>query len=399
MVVLCQCHSALIVSGNGRTDVMWTVNTKPSSWLKLSKLVPERVLDEFDGPQLFTTRSDDGQLLLAYVCGEGPDFERFLLVPTTERIVHKIEANELALRDALTGQALVWLVDRKFDGSVTAPGEVDPAELPESALPRHGAYLYPTPEPLLSIRLMGDGLVPERVPASVVRRAVDGATGAMKALIRHVLDVRPDPGRPTESFRRYYDLPATEFAFRSFEVSFGVPETLVQTNLVDDRSVLDEVSKLLDNGLAWASGNDQPRQSANSEWRAIVEALSHLTPPQKGVIEAVQIGGELARRPHRAVTLTRVASERVNFARKQLAAENPSEVSLEGYVREFDKDRLSFWLRKGDGTDIEQITFSEEQYDDAWLAFETERPVTVIAYRASGSTRTAELVSVAFKVA
>ena len=95
--------------------------------------------------------------------------------------------------------------------------------------------------------------------------------------------------------------------------------------------------------------------------------------------------------------MTRSASDRVSLARKRLAAENPTEVSLEGYVREFDKDRLSFYLRKADGTDIAQVAFSAEQYDDAWLAFDTERVVTVFAYRAPNSARNVELVSIAFK--
>lgn len=377
--------------------MIWTVATTACPWFKLSQLVPERVLDELDGPRLFTARSDEGQLLLAYMCGEDLDIERFLLVPTSERILRAIEGNELTLRDALTQQALMYLVDRRFDGRVTGLAQIDSALLPESALPRHGVYLDPIPSPLFSIRLIGDALIPGKVPSSVVRRAVDGATGAMKALVRHVLDVQADAGRPTEWFRRFYDLPTTGFAFRSFEVSFGEPEPPAQADLTDDRNVLEEVSRLLDDGLAWAVGGSDPRSVESREWRAIVEALSHLTPPQKGVIEEVQVGGRLARRTRNVVTLTRSATERVGLARKRLATDNPTEVSLEGYVREFDKDRLSFYLRKADGTDIAQVAFSAEQYDDAWLAFDTERVVTVFAYRASESTRNVELVSIGFK--
>ena len=377
--------------------MIWTVATTACPWFKLSRLVPERVLDELDGPRLFTARTDDGQLVLAYLCAEDAEIERFLLVPTSGQILQSIERNELTLRDALTQQAQMYLADRHFDGSVTGTEQVDAARLPESALPRHGVYLDPIPSPLLSIRLIGDALVPGKVPSSVVRRAVDGASGAMKALIRHVLDVRVDAGRPTEWFRRFYDLPATGFAFRSFEVSFGDPEPQMQADLIEGQDVLEEVARLLDDGLAWAVGGSDPSTVESREWRAIVEALSHLTPPQKGVIAEVQVGGRLARRTGNAVSLTRSASDRVSLARKRLAAENPTEVSLEGYVREFDKDRLSFYLRKADGTDIAQVAFSAEQYDDAWLAFDTERVVTVFAYRAPNSARNVELVSIACK--
>ena len=50
--------------------MIWTVATTACPWFKLSRLVPERVLDELDGPRLFTARTDDGQLVLAYLCAE-----------------------------------------------------------------------------------------------------------------------------------------------------------------------------------------------------------------------------------------------------------------------------------------------------------------------------------------
>lgn len=374
--------------------MIWTVANTACGWLKLSKLEPVRVLDELDGPRLFTVKSDDGQNLLAYMCGEDSAVERFLLVPTSDRIVKRIECNELSLRDALTQQAVMVMIDQRRDGSLGDPVAVDFADLPTSALPRAGTFLSPLPRPLISVRLIGDELIPGRVPASVVKRAVDGVTGAVRTLIRHVLDVPQDTGRPTDSFRRYYDLPATAFAFRSFEVSFGRPEP---QDLADDSQVLNDVSELLTKGLEWASATDGQEAGSTREWAAVVEAISHLTPPQKGIIESVEIGGLLTKCSRQVFTLSREASERVSFARKKLASKNPSEVAYEGVVREFDKDQMTFWLRTHGGADILHVSFTPDQYDDALLAFDTEKLVTVFAYRASESKRVAELISIAFK--
>lgn len=376
-----------------------TSTSNACSWLKLSQLEPVRVLDETDGPSLFTARDVDGQLLLAYKCGEDRTAEQFLLVPTSNRIVEAIENDVLTLRDALTQQALMCRVTRLNDGTIEPPIGVDFETLSVSELPTPDIYLNPQPT-LLCVRLIGTELGPNRTPASVVRRAVDGATGAVKTLIRHVLDVRQDSGRPTEWIRRYYDLPATSFAFRSFEVSFGMPGQPTQQDLTDDNQVLADVSRLLSNGLEWASAAQGTEAPRTPEWAAIVEAVSHLTPPQKGVVETVEVSGRLASRsdrPCEVVTLTREASARIGFARKQLATSNPSEVTYDGLVREFDKDQLTFWLRDQNGADILHVTVTPDQYDDALLAFETERPVTIFAYRASASKRDADLVSIAFR--
>jgi hypothetical protein len=62
-------------------------------------------------------------------------------------------------------------------------------------------------------------------------------------------------------------------------------------------------------------------------------------------------------------------------------------------VREFDKDEFTFILRDADHKTIRKVSFSESQYDDALLAFDSEKPVTIVAYETSGD---AELVSMTF---
>lgn len=374
----------------------WPLPSRACEWLKIEKLEPVQVLDEFDGPRLFTARSQGGQLLLAYSCAEDESASRFILVPTSEHIVKDIENNVLPLRAALTQQALACIVEVRSDDTLNGPYEADLATLPESALPAPDARLNPVPAPLLRVRLIGKELKKDLIPASVVKRAVDGPTGAMRALLRYVLGADSD-GRPSELLRRYSDLPAIDFAFRSFEVSFGTPEQTQQPLLPMDQHVLEEVSRLLETGLAWASEADGREALPNEEWRAIVEAMAHLIPPQKGVVERVDVDGLLTGLTPRRTTLTRDASERVGFARKQLAASNPSEVAFEGFVREFDKDHLTFWLRNQAGTNILHVSFTEEQYEDALLAFEADRFVAVFAHMPSKLRQEADLISIAFK--
>jgi hypothetical protein len=362
--------------------------------LELSSLQPDRVLDEYDGPRLFTLRSLDGKLLLAYQCGEDDSRERFLIVPADERLIADIVSNRIALRDALVGRGgWAWIVDRLRNGSLTSPGAIDPSALPNEALPRAGTKLYRLPDVLLRVRMIGAALTPEHIPSSVVRRAVDGTTGAVKTLVRHALSLLPSSGRPTESFRRYYDLPAVEFSFRSFEIAFGLPDSPPQADLME-RETIEQVRGLLNRGLDWATANQGQEPERSAEWSAIVDALSKLAPPQKGAVDTVEISGALAgggRVPYR---LTREASERIGHARKLFTPDRRSRTER-GYVREFDKDRLTFILRNAAGESILSVSFSEAQYDDALLAFDSEQPVTVVADEAPGSNL-AELVSITF---
>ncbi len=202
---------------------MWTVVTRPSQALRLKRLVPERVLDEYDGPRLFTVRSDQNDLLLAYLCAQDADVERFLVVPTNDMIINDLEKSEIAIRDALVGRGWSWLVDRMKDGSISILGALDRGVLPEDALPTRGARLSPNAQPHLRLKMIGEALAPKRVPASVIERAVKGVTSAVRILTRYAQRRMPTTGRPAESFRRYYDLPAIGFAFGSFEIEFDRP--------------------------------------------------------------------------------------------------------------------------------------------------------------------------------
>jgi hypothetical protein len=356
-------------------------------------LTPRLVLDEYDGPRLFTVQSGDGDLLLAYLCAQDDDIERFLIVPADEALISAIDQSKITLKEALIGRGWAWLVDRHKDGTLSNLSKVEPTTLPASALPRAGVRLDPGREPLLRLRMVGETVTSDGVPASVVRRAVDGATGAVRILVRHALRMQSSMGRPAESFRRYYDLPAVGFSFGSFQIEFGAPVSEGQLLLGGDEA-LKTVHRLLSDGLQWATDSESREPPPTSEWAAIVEALAQLAPPQKGPVGLVEVSGALAGPLWTVFPLTRTSSDRIGNARKRLSVDRHARTH-EGFVREFDKDKFTFILRSTVGDTIQTVGFSADQYGDAWLAFDTERPVTVVVEELPG-TSVADLVSITF---
>ncbi|NEH46888.1 hypothetical protein GR215_34390 [Rhizobium leguminosarum] len=370
---------------------MWDIPTRPSSWLKVSRLDPVRILDEYEGPKLFTVAADDGQELLVYQCAEDAERSRFLLVPSDEGLISDLEANRIALRDALTRAGWSWIVDRTRDGNLTQPASMNTRDLPPKALPSAGVKLSLADDVLLRIRMVGRQLSGHRIPASVVKRTLDAATGAIRALSAHALEVGQTTGRPSDDFRKYYDLPAVEFGFRSFEIAFAQPD--ISSSLLEETPALDRVRELLSKGLSWAAASESEAVTSSPEWKAIIEALTKLTPPMKGVVETVEVSGILAGRKVRPVRLTRVASERVAVARKSFVPDERTR-AYEGIIRELDKDKRRFILRDNKATDLCTVSFTEEQFDDVSLAFESDRLVSIVIYE---TVQPHELISVTLR--
>jgi hypothetical protein len=371
---------------------MWTVEGQETDWPKLDSLQPERVLDFYDGPSLFTVRTADGFDLLAYRCGADRDVDRFLLVPTSEKLLADIEDNLISLREALTLQPWAWLVDRNRDGTLSRPLAIDSLKLPDHALPEEGVRLFADTDVFLRLRMIGKDIEAGHVPASVVKRAVEGATDTIKTLVRHVLGASAVAGRLSEVARRYYDLPALHFAFRSFEIAFGKPSDPAE---LMDAETLDQIRRLLVKGLSWAeSATESVPADLTPEWTTIINALAKLAPPQKGTVQVVEVSGVLAGAEYRTVRLTRQTTRRISEARKFLSPNTKMHTDT-GFVREFDKDALTFTLRNAKGEDLRLVEFSEEQYDDSLVAFDTDRIVTIVTIETVGVAKL-ELVSITF---
>ena len=349
-------------------------------------LMPVRVLDEYDGPRLFTVRSQDGYDLLVYHCGEDASVERFLLTPIESGRIDKIEANDLTLREALT-DGWLWIVDRDRSGNLTKPTRVSASNLPTNALPRAGIRLNREPEVFLRLRMVGPKLGASGVPANVVKRTAEGAMRAVKTLVSQVLAVDVTQGRPTQALRQYYDLPALSFAQRSFEVAFGYPD---QTDRLDLGEVerIKEMSNLFQQGLRWATNSSEGAPQASPEWQAILEAVSAVAPPQQGDIVSVEISGVLAG-TDAPIHLTRDIAQRIVAAKRKIAPSRPP-LTLRGRVRELDKDRYTFILRSS--TEPErQVSFDDAFYEEVSAAFGSDDAYSILV----NETRSiADLVSI-----
>jgi hypothetical protein len=360
----------------------WDVDGVDYSPEFFGSLEPADILYEFDGPRIFTTTTPRHDTFLAYQCAEADDGNRYIVVPANAELVHELRSGLVSMREALS-QPWTWLVDQLHSGEVVRARKVDLRELPVSALPRPGVLLLPSLRPMLSLRMMGTGLGRGNVPASVIRRAVEGATTALKVLAEWALQTTPSGGRPEEKLRRLYDLPTQRIAFASFEIAFAPPPPMKQTSFIKgENETLERIGALLQKGLDWASAPQVEAVASSQEFSVILEALINLAPPKHGVVTEVHLGGRLAGAIAGPRVLTRASSDRVRRELRSIRAD-VRPVKEPGFVREFDKDKLTFILRNEAGGDIGKCSFPESLYDDALAAFDGEELVTVLGHKSA----------------
>ena len=121
---------------------MWAVDGRTQSTELLGSLAAERVLYEFDGPRIFTSRTREGALLLAYLCDQDGEVDRFLVAPANESEVAQLEQGALPVREALT-RSWLWVVDRGRDGTLMHAWDCSGHALPADVLPAPGTPLLP----------------------------------------------------------------------------------------------------------------------------------------------------------------------------------------------------------------------------------------------------------------
>ena len=99
-------------------------------------------LYEFDGPRIFTVKDSDGELNLAYWSDEDQHARRYVVVPTTSRILAALRGGAVSVFDALN-QPRCWLCDLSREGDVVDCQRVDFDALPRDSLPTGGTLLWP----------------------------------------------------------------------------------------------------------------------------------------------------------------------------------------------------------------------------------------------------------------
>jgi len=128
-------------------DFDWSPIGKKDKTEIFSKIIPDDVLYDFDGPRIFTFRQGTLKQFLAYLCDEIPSRFRHIVARTNSRTIANLKNDALPVRDALA-QPRVWVVDINGQGEVLSVWKVAALTLPHDVLPAHGAFLHPTALPI-----------------------------------------------------------------------------------------------------------------------------------------------------------------------------------------------------------------------------------------------------------
>jgi hypothetical protein len=124
---------------------MWRIVGKALDPEFFAPWTPGEVLYEFDGPKTFTLKDRQGELCLAHWCDEDEKAARFLIVPTSPRLVARLKQGATSLREALD-QPRLWIADVGHTGEVQGAWSIQEDDLPSDVLPAPGTKLLATLE-------------------------------------------------------------------------------------------------------------------------------------------------------------------------------------------------------------------------------------------------------------
>jgi hypothetical protein len=340
-------------------------------------LKPSEVLYEFDGPRIFVTQAQIGELLCFLTDDDGRTL-RFIAAPTNSSILDMLKSGSLTVREALD-QPWVWFVDLGYSGQPVAAWQGTLSEAPSDALPKKGVMLWPHLEPVFALRAIGDGLKEGSVPMSVIRQVIDGASTALKKVANSVFEDARRQGRKANTIRQFYDLPAIGFAYNSFEVAFRLPDAkqgpLTGSTTDETLAAFSEMGMKLESALNWAI--DAKADEATPLAIELLEALEKLVPPKSGIVKSVEVRGRIFSDPLIRFPLTRDSSTCVRKALGAARASQEKITTVSGLVREFDKDDFSFTLRETSDGKEHICRFQPEYYDELVEVFNTDERVTI----------------------
>ncbi len=136
---------------------MWEVIGQQIDTKRFLPFQPNHVLNDYDGPRIFTFIDTAGQLHLACWSDENETHSRYLVVPTSEKIISELESGKLAVSAALA-QSAVYVVDVKPSGVLELATEVRLDTVPADAQPKPGVLLYRKPDLHFTHNLASPGL-------------------------------------------------------------------------------------------------------------------------------------------------------------------------------------------------------------------------------------------------
>jgi hypothetical protein len=252
--------------------------------------------------------------------------------------------------------------------------------------------LTPELDPLLRLKLVGTGVGPGKTSAADVRMAAQAAESGLRGLARVALDEKKKVGQVPKDVRHYSDLPYQYSRVASFEIAFGRPRDTFPS--VDDE-VFDEMGRLLERGLKAlrANGDDlAPIEGLDPEQTLqLFEAIKAFTPPTRGGVDRVEVGGSLVDDLAGSKVLTRDdrtrSVQRIKASRRVPRKEAPFRVT--GVIEEADQGTSRFTLRQLEpanvpvvGTVSEILFQFEDHLDDTVMeAFNSLERMVVVGER------------------
>lgn len=356
----------------------------------LSHFTPTEVLDQYDGPRLFTVQDDHGQTLLAYLYNDEETDEgaEYLVVPFDEDGVAALRSGRLTILEALS-QRWIW----RAVGHLGAAAKMTPTRLSdfdEAMLPGRNSVLSLEHIPLLSVRMMGPGISGDSVPANVARHAIEAAEGAIKMTSEFVAETN---ARGASILQPFSDLRIQRVGFGSFEVALR-SELPSPRSSQDGQDPVQQMRRMLRGAVAAAANrpselNLEAVFGDKETGEVAFEAIFELTPPRSGPMDTVEIAGSLVGGP-RAQRLSREAR---GYVKRFTRPPGEEIVEAVGVIDDPGYDRMSFCVVQSTG---ERVVFSyedEETFELVADAFKT-RTLCKATGRKKPKMRKAKLIKV-----
>ncbi|MEX1362373.1 MAG: DUF6575 domain-containing protein [Nannocystaceae bacterium] len=330
----------------------------------LGAIEPELTLIDYDGPRLFTANTRLGLRVLASFCDEDDEHVRYFVVPTSESILQELGRGGLTVREALTRTSSgAWLVDVDAKFVPRRVASIACEGVPVGYLPEPGLMMSAELQPLLRVRLEGPELRLASTPRDAFLHAFKSVPEGIKRLLDYMLE-QPGTGRPSDELRRFYALPAQQFAFGSLEISYRRPRLAGGDDVATAetlRGLGELLAKCLELVAAPESGSTSP-----TERRALLEAAKKFAPPTRGAIHQVSFSGAMLQghTPRRLDRNTRRMVNALLAATTESVRE--SYFQSEGRVGEIDFDAQTFQLRdiKGLGPRVITVRFEDQFLED-----------------------------------
>jgi hypothetical protein len=286
----------------------WVPNSPHDQIPFIGVIEPDEILYDFDGPMLFTSKSQFFPILCYKIDEEG-SHAQYLVVPTSKAIVSKLREGQLALRSAMS-QAWGWIAEAEDRFQVRRTWSVSIDSLPAVLLPEPGYGIYPAhgiiserpsyaTNPFLSIRFSGADVVGGQLPFGVFKTLVDEVATTLWAIFAPAVHAAGKK-LSEQTIRKAVKIPTYEPAFASLLIAIEQP-TLDLSSFRDKPDI--DVGQATKNiARAYEEFFDSAKIVANAAARGemttglvtdnieATEALVPLIPTRRSFFDRVEIG-------------------------------------------------------------------------------------------------------------